>query len=165
MILRKISLAGIFAISLAGFVAGETSTANTTAPKSKSWWTKSASKKEATPEIEVKDKETLSKSVVSEQNRKILNREEKAYFRRLEACDKLMQIALTSNNNAMQERIINLQEKAQGVYSRKTSNLQLPSQIPGGGLADMESNLEQDVEKLLAPSKSNKNQTAQRKDK
>ncbi len=167
MIIKKLSFAGILAFSLAGVVSGETGTANTSAPKVKPWWNMSSAKKEAAPEIDVKDKENLSKAVASEQNRKILNREEKAYFRRLEACDKLMQIALTSNDLAMQEQILNLQEKVQGVYSRKTSNLQLPSQVPGGGIADMESNFDTDAEKLLSPSnpKSIKNQSAQRKDK
>jgi hypothetical protein len=123
--------------------------------------------KEIVPETETNDKETISKTVAIEQNRKVLNREEKAYFRRLEACDRLMQVAITKNDSPMQEKIITLQEKIQAVYNRKTSNLQLPTQMPtGGGLAELDSNLDKDVEKLLSPSstKSNKNQSAQRKD-
>jgi hypothetical protein len=78
-----------------------------------------------------------------------------------------MQVAITKNDSPMQEKIITLQEKIQAVYNRKTSNLQLPSQMPnGGGLTELDSNLDKDVEKLLTPSstKSNKNQSAQRKD-
>lgn len=168
MIFRKIVIAGIFAISITSLVSGETGTANTSAPKSKSWWGKSeAAKKEVIPDADTIDKETNSKAVVSELNRKVLNREEKAYFRRLEACDRLMQMAITKNDNPMQEKILTLQEKIQAVYNRKTSNLQLPTQMPiGGGLAELDTNLDKDVEKLLSPSatKPNKNQSAQKKD-
>ncbi len=168
MSIRNLAYAGIFAISITSLASGETGNTNTPTPKSKSWWGMGgAAKKESLPEVDGNDKETISKTVVSEQNRKVLNREEKAYFRRLEACDRLMQVAITKNDNPMQEKIITLQEKIQAVYNRKTSNLQLPTQMPnGGGLAELDSNLDKDVEKLLTPSstKSNKNQSAQRKD-
>jgi len=168
MIIRKLAIVGIFAISITSLASGETGNANTPAPKSKSWWgTNGAAKKEIIPNADTNDKETNSKAVVSEQNRKVLNREEKAYFRRLEACDRLMQVAITKNDNPMQEKILTLQEKIQAVYNRKTSNLQLPTQMPsGGGLAELDTNLDKDVEKLLSPSstKPNKNQSAQRKD-
>lgn len=167
MIIRRIALAGIFAISITSLVSGETGSTSTTAPKSKSWWSKgSAATKEALPEADINDKDTASKSVVSELNRKVLNREEKAYFRRLEACDRLMQVAITKNDNPMQEKILTLQEKIQAVYNRKTANIPLPSQMPTGGLSELDTNLDKDAEKLLAPSstKSNKNQSAQRKD-
>lgn len=165
MILRKITFAGIFAISIASLAFGESGATNP--PKSKSWWNTGSAKKEAIPEADLKDKESLSKTVVAEQNRKILNREEKAYFRRLEACDRLMQIAITKNDNPMQEKIITLQEKIQAVYNRKTSSLQLPTQMSNGnGLAELDTNFDKDAEKLLAPTanKKNKNQSAQRKD-
>lgn len=111
MIIRRIAFAGIFAISITSLVSGETG--STTAPKSKSWWSKgSSATKEALPEADINDKDTASKSVVSELNRKVLNREEKAYFRRLEACDRLMQVAITKNDNPMQEKILTLQEKS-----------------------------------------------------
>ncbi|NBR04229.1 MAG: hypothetical protein EBT92_00480 [Planctomycetes bacterium] len=168
MNIRRLMFVGIFAISITSFASGETGSANTTTPKSKSWWSMGGSaKKEVIPEADINDKETISKTVVIEQNRKVLNREEKAYFRRLEACDRLMQIAITNNDNGMQEKIITLQEKIQAVYNRKTSNLQLPAQMPNGNsLTELNTNLDKDVEKLLAPSstKSNKNQSAQRKD-
>lgn len=167
MIIRKIAFAGIFAISITSLVSGETGSASTSTPKTKSWWNKGgAATKEPLSEADTNDKETASKSVVSEQNRKVLNREEKAYFRRLEACDRLMQVAITKNDNPMQEKILTLQEKIQAVYNRKTSNIQLPSQMPTGGLSELDTNLDKDVEKLLAPSstKSNKNQSALRKD-
>ena len=145
MNIRKIAFAGIFAISITNLATGDTGSASTTAPKSKTWWgTGGTAKKE-----------------------KVLNREEKAYFRRLEACDRLMQVAITKNDSPMQEKIITLQEKIQAVYNRKTSNLQLPTQMPnGGGLTELGTNLDKDVEKLLTPSstKANKNQSAQRKD-
>lgn len=170
MNIRKIAFAGIFAISITNLATGETGSAPTTAPKSKTWWGMGGTakkEKEIVPETETNDKETISKTVAIEQNRKVLNREEKAYFRRLEACDRLMQVAITKNDSPMQEKIITLQEKIQAVYNRKTSNLQLPTQMStGGGLTELDSNLDKDVEKLLTPSstKSNKNQSAQRKD-
>lgn len=165
---KKHLLCGVFTLALFGQSFGEQPAANTTAPKSNSWLSWMGGKKEKTPEAEVKDKESIQKSVVGEQNRKVLHREEKAYFRRLEACDRLMQIAFKNNDMEMQNKILDLQDKIQVAYTRKTSNLQLPVNISGtNGIGDLETGLEADANRLLSKPDSMplKNASAQRKDK
>lgn len=164
---KKHLLCGVFALAMFGQSFGEQPAANTTTPKSNSWLPWMSGKKEKTPEADVKDKESIQKSVVSEQNRKVLHREEKAYFRRLEACDRLMQIAIKNNDMDMQNKLLDLQDKIQVAYSRKTSSLQLPVNMSGAnGLEDLETSLEKDAARLLSKpeTKTLKNATVQRKD-
>lgn len=50
-------------------------------------------------------------------------REESDYFRRLDACDRLMEIAIQRNDLAMQRQIEDLQARVQDVYNKRTSFL------------------------------------------
>jgi len=66
--------------------------------------------------------------------------EENEYFRRLEACDRLMEIAITRNDPAMQRQVEELQNRIQEVYNRRTKFLSV-----NGGKGD-----EETIEKALA---------------
>lgn len=167
MSIRNYIFGGAMALAILGQSTGAEPAANTT-QNSKSWWNSLTGKKEKQPEPEVKDKESIQKSVVGEQSRKVLHREEKAYFRRLESSDRLMQIAVKNNDMEMQNKLLDLQEKIQNVYTRKTSNLQLPVNLSGNqGISDLETNLSNDASSLLSKPENNtpKNTSAQRKDK
>lgn len=50
-------------------------------------------------------------------------REESDYFRRLDACDRLMEIAIQRNDMAMQRQVEELQSRVQDVYNKRTSFL------------------------------------------
>ncbi len=50
-------------------------------------------------------------------------REEADYFRRLDACDRLMEIAIQRNDVAMQRQIDDLQTRIQEVYNKRTEFL------------------------------------------
>lgn len=50
-------------------------------------------------------------------------REESDYFRRIDACDRLMEIAIQRNDLAMQRQIEDLQARIQDVYNKRTSFL------------------------------------------
>ncbi|MSR30432.1 MAG: hypothetical protein EXR99_02890 [Gemmataceae bacterium] len=151
MIIRK----ALLVCCLTGLTAldswGEPTPANTSAAKPAAWWNPFGSKKDGAAEVEVKDKESIQKSVAGEQHRKILAREEKAYFRRLEACDRLMQIAIKKNDMETQTKILSLQERIQQVYSRKTANLPVPAQYPATPNLESPEDLKSEALKLLGP--------------
>lgn len=55
-------------------------------------------------------------------------REEGAYHRRLEVCDRLMEIAVKNNDDAMQERIQQLMDRAFEVYQQRTAARAVPAE-------------------------------------
>ncbi len=77
------------------------------------------------------DAEPTDKSKAAENDEAILlyqqasrrAREEVDYFRRLEACDRLMEIAIQRNDVAMQRQIDELQGRIQEVYNKRTEFL------------------------------------------
>ena len=51
------------------------------------------------------------------------SREEAALIRRLEVCDKLMEVAIRTNDRELENRVYDLEAKAQAVYARNTAKL------------------------------------------
>jgi hypothetical protein len=50
-------------------------------------------------------------------------REENAYFRRMAVCDRLMQLAVQTNNQDQQRRIDQLKERVWALYQQRTAHL------------------------------------------
>src|SRR5262249_36604736 len=51
------------------------------------------------------------------------SREEAALIRRLEVCDKLMEVAIRTNDHDLENRAYELEAKAQAIYARNTAPL------------------------------------------
>jgi hypothetical protein len=51
------------------------------------------------------------------------SREEAALIRRLEVCDKLMEVAIRTNDRDLENRAFELEARAQAVYARNTASL------------------------------------------
>jgi len=62
-------------------------------------------------------------------------RELAAYTRRMEVCDRLMEVAVANNNEAMQARIEQLKDRAWELYQQRTSGLS-GSQSPDEAVLD-----------------------------
>jgi len=96
--------------------------------KKPSFWSKwfGKDKNVKTVEADIQDKSKAAENdeaMVLYQQASKRAQEENEYFRRLESCDKLMEIAIQRNDLAMQRQIEELQGRIQEVYNRKTKFL------------------------------------------
>jgi hypothetical protein len=70
-----------------------------------------------------KDAEARKPSKLESQTAKARSREEAALIRRLEVCDKLMEVAIRTNDRDLENRAYELDARARAVYTRNTALL------------------------------------------